>query len=83
MKRTSLPDPPGFQKLTKTEQIGYLQSLWDRITENPGEIPAPERHIELAEQRLSDHRRDPRWARPAHEVLDRLFKKPRRPIIGS
>ncbi len=77
MEHTSFPEPPGFSKLSKAEQIRYLQTLWDRITESPGELPVPDSHIELAEQRLADYRRDPSRARPAHEVLKRLTKKHR------
>ncbi|MBI3013680.1 MAG: addiction module protein [Candidatus Tectomicrobia bacterium] len=77
MKYTSIPEPPGFSKLSKAEQICYLQVLWDRIVESPGELPVPQSHIELAEQRLADYRRDPTVARPAHDVLERLGKKTR------
>ena len=77
MKHTTISEPTGFSELSKAEQIRYLQALWDRITERPGEIPVPESHIELAEQRLAEYRRDPSQARPAHDVLDRLEKKDR------
>ncbi|MGH7231219.1 MAG: addiction module protein [Nitrospiraceae bacterium] len=73
----SIPEPPGFSKLSKAEQIRYLQALWDRIAETPDELPVPESHIELAEQRLADYRRNPTRARPAHDVLKRLGKKRR------
>ncbi len=59
------------------EQIRYLQELWDRIAARPGEIPVPDSHIELAEERLAEYHRDPSRARPAHDVLDRLAKKDR------
>jgi len=74
MERTSIPEPPGFNNLSKADQIRYLQALWDRISENPNEVPVPESHIELAEQRLAEYRRYPKKARPAHDVLDRLRK---------
>lgn len=77
MDHTPIQEPPGFSKLSKAEQIRYLQALWDRIAESPGELPVPESHLELAEQRLADYRRDPTQARPAHEVLDRLSKRTR------
>ena len=77
MEQGSLPEPPGFKQLSKTEQIRYLQTLWDRIVEQPGEIPVPDSHLDLAEQRLADYRRDPARARPATEALDRLAKKRR------
>ncbi len=70
-----IPEPPGFSELTKSDQIRYLQALWDRIAEHPGELPAPESHLKLAEARLASYRRDPDGVRPAHDVLDRLAKK--------
>jgi putative addiction module component (TIGR02574 family) len=77
MGHTSIPEPPGFSKLSKTEQLRYVQALWDRIVQSPEELPAPESHIELAEQRLADYRRDPTKIRPAYDILDRLGKKSR------
>ena len=75
MEHTLIPEPPGFSNLSKTDQIRYLEALWDRISEHPSEVPVPETHIELAEQRLADYRRDPDRARPAFEVIDQLSKK--------
>ena len=77
MEHTTIPEPMGFSDLSKAEQIRYLQALWDRIAERPGEILVPETHLELAEQRLAEYRRDPSRARPARDVLDRLAKKDR------
>ncbi len=59
MEHTLFPESPGFCKLSKAEQIRYLQMLWDRIAESPDELPVPEIHIELAEQRLADYRNNP------------------------
>ena len=77
MEHTTIPEPPGFSALSKAEQIRYLQSLWDLIAQRPGEIPVPESHVELAEQRLAEYRRDPSRARPALDILDDLTKKDR------
>jgi putative addiction module component (TIGR02574 family) len=74
---TTIPEPAGFNKLSKAEQIRYLQALWDRIADRPGEIPVPESHLALAEERLAEYRRDPSRAQPARDVLDRLAKKER------
>lgn len=38
MEHTSIPDPPGFSDLSKSEHILYLQTLWDRISEHPSDI---------------------------------------------
>lgn len=77
MDRTKISEPTGFSELSKMEQIRYLQALWDRIAERPDEIPVPESHIQLAEQRLDEYRRDPSQGRSAHSVFDRLQKKDR------
>ena len=77
MAHTAISEPPGFAELTKAEQVRYLQALWDRIAEKPGELPVPESHLEVAEARLAEYRRDPTRAHSAYEVLDRLAKKRR------
>jgi putative addiction module component (TIGR02574 family) len=75
MENTLIPEPPGFSQLSKAEQVRYLEALWDRIADTPGELPVPESHLQLAEERLAEYRRDPTRARSAYEVLDRLAKK--------
>ena len=75
MPHTSIPEPPGFVKLSKAEQIRYLQELWDRIAESENLIPVPESHLRLAEGRLSDYRRDPTQAGSAYSILERLAQK--------
>lgn len=77
MEHRTIVEPPGFAKLSKAEQVRYLQALWDRIAEQPGELPVPESHVLLAEERLAEHRRDPTRTHSAHEVLDRLANKRR------
>ena len=72
MPETLLPIPPGFAELSKAEQVKYLQSLWDQISERPDEIPVPESHLQLAEERLRRHRENPASAQPAFEIIDRL-----------
>ncbi len=53
MPETSVPTPPGFDALSKADQVRYLQALWDQISEDPGALPVPESHFRLAEERLS------------------------------
>ena len=77
MEHTAIPESPGFSNLSKVEQVRYRQARWDRIAENPSEVPVPETHLEVAEQRLAKYRRNPDQARPAYDVLDRLGKKTR------
>lgn len=77
MEHTAITEPPGFAELSKAEQVHYLQMLWERIVDQPGELPVPESHLALAEQRLADYRLDPSRARSAHQVLNRLADKTR------
>jgi putative addiction module component (TIGR02574 family) len=72
MDHQPIAEPPGFAALSKADQIRYLQRLWDSISENPAELPVPPSHLELAEKRLAEYRRDPTQARPAFEVIERL-----------
>lgn len=67
---TTIPEPAGFSELSKAEQIRYLQALWDRISGKPEDIPVPESHLDLAQERLAEYRRDPSRARPVREVID-------------
>jgi len=75
MGTPSLLPPPGFSEMSKSEQVRYLQALWDQIAESPGEIPAPESHLDVAEARLKRYREEPSSARPAFAILDRLIKR--------
>ena len=72
MPETSIQMPIGFNQLSKAEQVRYIQSLWDQISEQPEEIPVPQSHLQLVEERLRRHRENPSKARPAFEVIDRL-----------
>jgi len=72
MPETSVPTPPGFDALSKAEQVRYLQALWDQISEDPGALPVPESHLRFAEDRLQRYRKDPSRAHSAFDVLDRL-----------
>jgi len=75
MAETYLNLPPGFDDLSKIDQVRYLQELWDRIAECPGEIPAPKSHLDLAEERLRRHREDPNASVPAFDILDRISRR--------
>src|SRR2546428_11028519 len=79
MEPTTIPEPAGFSDLPKAEQIRYLQALWDHIADRPGEIPVPETHLALAEERLPRDCRDPHRARAAHDLLYRPLNKEGRP----
>jgi putative addiction module component len=72
MPEASLPTPPGFDALSKADQVRYLQALWDQISDDPDALPVPESHLQLVEERLKRFREDPSRGHSAFEVLDRL-----------
>jgi hypothetical protein len=72
MPEAFVPTPPGFESLSKAEQVRYLQALWDQISGDPGALPVPESHLRLAEERLKRYSEDPSRGRSAFDVLDRL-----------
>lgn len=72
MPEASVPTPPGFDALSKAEQVRHLQALWDQISEDPDSLPVPESHLRLAEERLKRYRENPSRGHSAFEVLDRL-----------
>jgi putative addiction module component (TIGR02574 family) len=72
MPETSIETPPGFNELPKAEQVRYLQALWDQISEHPDELPVPDSHLQLVENRLRHYRDNPSAARSAFAVIDRL-----------
>jgi len=75
MSEASVTQPPGFTEMSKAEQVRYLQALWDQIAERPGELPVPESHLKLAEERLKRYRENPSAASSAFDVLDRLARQ--------
>jgi hypothetical protein len=49
-----MPDvPPGFDDLSKEEQIEYVQALWNRIASDESNVPVPEWHLQIVRERLA------------------------------
>ena len=72
--RLQLP-PPGFDDLPVEDQIDYIQSLWDRIAAQPEQVPVPEWHQQVINERLTAQAANPATARPWEEVLDEIRSK--------
>jgi len=71
-----LPLPPaGFDDLPVEDQVEYVQSLWDRIAARPDQVPVPEWHRHVLDQRLAAHEANPEVARPWEEVRDEIRSK--------
>jgi putative addiction module component (TIGR02574 family) len=67
--------PPGFDALSVEEKLDYVQSLWDHIATRPEELPVPNWHQRVIEERLEAHRMDPGAARPWEEARDEIVEK--------
>lgn len=68
--------PPGFDELDAEAKIDYIQSLWDRVLEQPDDIPVPEWHRQTIRERLDRHRTNPvegqSWEEVRRHVESRL-----------
>lgn len=75
MAQTLPSPPPGFDELTIDEKLDYIQSLWDRVTVGPEDIPVPEWHWHILDERLNAYEANPGEGRPWEEVYEDLQRK--------
>jgi putative addiction module component (TIGR02574 family) len=73
-KPVTIP-PPGFDALSVEEQIDYVQSLWERIAATPDQVPVPDSHRQVLEERLKDFEANPDAGESWDIVQDRLRDK--------
>lgn len=69
-----IPPPPGFDDLSAEEKIDYVNHLWDRIATKPDDIPVPEWHRRILNERISRHEAHPEEAIPWEEVEQDLLR---------
>lgn len=60
--------PPGFDDLSVGEQIDYVQALWERIAASPEQVPVPEWHLRILQERLEAYKANPNASRPWEET---------------
>lgn len=75
MSRTLPIPPPGFDDLSAEEQVDYVQSLWERILVHPEDLPVPEWHWRVLDERLASYKANPGAARPWEEVREEINQK--------
>ena len=73
MSDTKLQIPPEFGSAPKDERIAFVQELWDQIAQDPENVPLSDHHKRILDQRLADHRANPRAGQPWSEVRDRIL----------
>jgi putative addiction module component (TIGR02574 family) len=70
-KPVAIP-PPGFDQLSVEEQIDYVQLLWERIAATADQVPVPDWHREVLDERLNDFEANPDTGESWDIVRDRL-----------
>ena len=60
-------------ELSAETRLRLIESLWDSLS--PDEVPIPEGHRQLIEQRLDDHRRNPDQSVSWEELEAELFPR--------
>lgn len=71
--------PPGFDELSTEEKIEYVQALWDRLAATPEQVPVPDWHLRVLDERLDSYRTKPAKGKTWEQVQ----KKVRRKLRGA
>ena len=66
--------PPGFDDLNIEEQLEHVQALWDRIAAKEDQVPVPDWHREILDERLADLETNPNASRRWEDVRADLLK---------
>ena len=67
--------PPGFDKLSVEDKIEYVHSLWDRVLATPEEVPVPQWHLRVLDERLESYRTEPDKGRAWEQVREGIRRK--------
>lgn len=75
MSNTKLAVPPEFDAASKNQRIAFVQELWDRIAQDPENVPVPDSHKHILDERLNAYRANPQAGRSWSEVREQLLAK--------
>jgi putative addiction module component (TIGR02574 family) len=67
--------PQEFKDLPVQGRIEYVQDLWDFIVEGPEDIPVPESHKRILDERLAAYDAAADNGKPWAEVRENLLSK--------
>jgi putative addiction module component (TIGR02574 family) len=65
--------PLEFDTVPKEQRIAFVQELWDRIAQDPKNVPVPDEHKRILDERLNAYRANPQAGRSWSEMRDRLL----------
>ena len=66
--------PKEFKILSASDRVEYIQNLWDFIADSPDQVPVPDSHKQVLDQRLAIHNTEPSLAEPWGQVRDKIRK---------
>ncbi|MFQ5658499.1 MAG: addiction module protein, partial [Candidatus Methylomirabilales bacterium] len=67
--------PPGFDNLPVEDRINYVQDLWDHIAAKPDQVPVPDWHRQVINERLAAYEADSDPQRAWEDVRDAIPSK--------
>ena len=73
-KTISIP-PPGFEDLTPDEKVQYVQELWDYVVADASQVPVPDWHRRILDERLAEYHAAPDGGTPWPQVRDQLLRE--------
>ena len=74
MSSTVSKIPKEFKALSSNGRIEYVQGLWDFIAETPDQVPIPNSHKKVLDQRLAAYEAEPNLAEPWSQIRDKILK---------
>ncbi len=75
MGKSTLRTPPEFGEATTAERIAFVTRLWDEIVESGEDVPVPDHHKAILDERLRAFRMNPQPGKPWAEVRDELLTR--------
>lgn len=60
---SKLTIPPEFEQASIDERIEFVQDLWNRIAADADNLPIPEEHLRIIEERLRESPTSPEGSR--------------------
>ena len=76
---SKLQIPPEFDEAPIHQRIEFVQDLWDRIASDPENVPIPDEHLRIIDERLRESPTSPEGSRLWSEVEAELLARRRRP----
>lgn len=76
---SKLPIPPEFDQASTHQRIEFVQDLWDRIAADPENVPIPDEHLRIIDERLRESPTIPEDSLPWDEAKAILLAKGRQP----